>query len=81
VLRIRPQDKFPEITNEKEFFRVVKVGFSAKRKQMHNNLANGFKLSSQQVEQWLADNKINVKARAQDLSVKDWVNLYLSLPG
>jgi 16S rRNA (adenine1518-N6/adenine1519-N6)-dimethyltransferase len=56
----------------KEFFRVVKVGFSARRKTLVNNLANGFQLEKNIVEKLLEEVGIPVKARAQDLSVEEW---------
>ena len=80
VLKIVPKNKFPEVTDEKRFFRIVKVAFAAKRKQLHNNLSNGLGLSHEQVTAWLAQNKIDPKNRAEDLSMQDWVSLYKALP-
>lgn len=80
VIRIIPKNKYPEVTDVKKFFRIVKVAFAAKRKQMHNNLANGLKLDDVAVKDWLEKNNIDLKARAQDLSMDDWVNLYKSYP-
>jgi len=59
----------------KDFFRVVKVGFSARRKQLHNNLANGLRLKSEEVKNILLDLGLDIQVRAQDLSVDDWINL------
>jgi 16S rRNA (adenine1518-N6/adenine1519-N6)-dimethyltransferase len=80
ILRITPALKFPEIKDNKEFFRIVKIGFAAKRKQLHNNFVSGLKKSSQEIKSWLNQNKIDEKARAQDLSIEDWIKLYRSLP-
>ena len=57
---------------EKEFFRVVKIGFSARRKTLANNLANGFCLEKADVVKRLAESGIPEKARAQDVSVEEW---------
>lgn len=80
VLKITPHNKFKDIKDEKEFFRIVKVGFAAKRKQLHNNLSNGFKMSAEVVGKWLTQNKIDPKSRAEDLSIQDWINLYKTKP-
>ncbi len=60
---------------EKEFFRLVKIGFSARRKMLKNNLANGFHIKQEEAEKWLLDAGFAPKVRAQELSVKDWVKL------
>lgn len=80
VLRIKPRVKYPEVTDEKQFFRIVKVAFAAKRKQLHNNLSSGLSLPMEVVNAWLEKNKIDPKTRAQDLSMDDWVNLYKTYP-
>jgi len=59
----------------KDFSRVVKVGFSARRKQLHNNLANGLRLKSEEAKNILLDLGLDIQVRAQDLSVDDWINL------
>lgn len=58
-----------------DFFRTVKIGFAARRKQLHNNLANGFNVSSKKTTNIL--NKIGIKPtiRAQDLKIEDWINI------
>ena len=76
VLKITPRKQPIKVDDEKAFFRIVKVGFSSKRKQLHNNLANGLKMKPQEVAAWLEGNKIDPKSRAEDLSLGDWVNLY-----
>lgn len=60
---------------EKKFFQTVKIGFSAKRKMLKNNLSAGFKVSAREVEEKLLKVGIGSRARAQDLSLKDWALL------
>ncbi len=65
-----------DVDKEKDFFRLVKFGFSSKRKMLKNNLAGGYK-----IDQKLAENKIKIsgfdpKIRAQELSIKDWIKLF-----
>ncbi len=59
----------------KDFFRTVKIGFSARRKQLHNNLVNGFKITSEKTSKTLAKNGINPKIRAQELSIDQWIDI------
>lgn len=61
--------------NEKAFFRVVKAGFSAKRKKLRSSLSGGLAISKTEVEQLLAKAKISPDARAEDLSIGDWLRL------
>ncbi|MEI6596989.1 MAG: 16S rRNA (adenine(1518)-N(6)/adenine(1519)-N(6))-dimethyltransferase RsmA [bacterium] len=61
---------------EKDFFRLVKFGFSAKRKMLKNNLAAGFKISQEEAEKKIIEAGFNPKIRAQELSVADWLKLF-----
>jgi 16S rRNA (adenine1518-N6/adenine1519-N6)-dimethyltransferase len=61
---------------EKAFFRIAKIGFSAKRKMLKNNLAGGLKISSSEAEKILLTAGLNVQARAEDLSVSDWQKVF-----
>ena len=64
---------------EKEFFRLVKIGFSARRKMLKNNLANGFHISQETAEKWLTSAGFKTKIRAQELSVEDWKKLLVAV--
>lgn len=68
----------PPLSEEKErkFFRMVKLGFSAKRKMLKNNLAGGFHLSHEEAEQMIEKAGLNAKIRAQELSIKNWLKLF-----
>ncbi|MEN8252541.1 MAG: 16S rRNA (adenine(1518)-N(6)/adenine(1519)-N(6))-dimethyltransferase RsmA [Patescibacteria group bacterium] len=59
----------------KDFFRTVKIGFSAKRKTLANNLANGFQIDKKEVEKTLVEMGFSKSVRAQELSVDDWKKL------
>jgi 16S rRNA (adenine1518-N6/adenine1519-N6)-dimethyltransferase len=80
IMRITPRVKYPEVTDRKKFFSMVKVAFAAKRKQLHNNLTNGLHMDANGVAEWLASNSLDPKLRAQDLSMEEWVNLYRTTP-
>lgn len=76
VVLIRPENKYPEIGNSKLFFQIVKIAFAGKRKQIHNTLANGLKLSKEEIANLLKLAKIDVKIRPQDMTLEDWLRLY-----
>jgi len=66
------------------FFRIVKVGFSARRKMLKNNLFAGFKgmgleINLNQIEYAFLKCELSIKARPQDLSVDDWKKLIREL--
>jgi 16S rRNA (adenine1518-N6/adenine1519-N6)-dimethyltransferase len=61
--------------NERDFFRLVKIGFSARRKMLKNNLANGCHISHEEAEKRLKKAGCSEKIRAQELSVEDWIKL------
>jgi len=64
------------VQNEKEFFKLVKIGFSAKRKMLKNNLAAGFHITPEEAEKKVKKAGFNPKIRAQELSVEDWAKLF-----
>ena len=60
---------------EKDFFRVVKAGFSAKRKKLRSSLSGGLAMSKPEVEMMLSNAGISPDARAEDLSIEQWKSL------
>ncbi len=62
---------------EKKFFQLVKIGFSNRRKQLHNNLQNIF--PERNIKAVLSDLGLNPLTRAQDLSMQNWVDLFQKL--
>ncbi len=75
-----PQWKFPQIA-ERDFFRVVKAGFSARRKKLVNNLAAVLRLSSDDAHHALSSAGIPRLARAQELTLEQWAELVLEISG
>lgn len=63
------------------FFRLIKIGYSAKRKMLKNNLGNGLHLRASEVEKILVDAGYSAKARAQELSLEDWLILFAKFSG
>jgi 16S rRNA (adenine1518-N6/adenine1519-N6)-dimethyltransferase len=71
ILRTRSQPFLTDVA-EKDFFRVVKAGFSAKRKKIRSSLAGGMGVSKEQVVSWLEQAGINPDTRAESLSLEEW---------
>jgi 16S rRNA (adenine1518-N6/adenine1519-N6)-dimethyltransferase len=75
VLRIKdigkkyPDDDYPKI------FRLIKIGFSAKRKKLVNNLSAGLRLPKDEILAKLSFAGIGADVRAEDLGVEEWVRL------
>lgn len=72
--------------DEKKFFQIARIGFSARRKMLKNNLYNGFKgmgvnITGKDIEDILIKSDLKINARAQDLSVEDWKRLAMNLVG
>ena len=61
--------------DQKDFFRVVKAGFSAKRKKLRSSLSGGLSVSKASAEQLLKKADISPDIRAEDLAIADWRRL------
>ncbi len=75
-------DLYPEpllpLAQEDAFFRVVKAGFSQKRKQLKNNLL-ALGMGSERVAAALQQAHIDGQRRAETLNLPEWVALYQNL--
>jgi 16S rRNA (adenine1518-N6/adenine1519-N6)-dimethyltransferase len=71
----REQPLFPDV-DTKVFFRVVKAGFSQKRKTLLNSLSAGLQLDRAETTQLLQTANIQPTVRAQALSLQQWHDLY-----
>lgn len=61
--------------DESAFFRVVKAGFSAKRKKLRSSLSGGLNMEKSDVETMLNNRDISPDLRAEDLSINHWKSL------
>lgn len=61
--------------DEEQFFRVLRAGFSAKRKQLAKNLSSSLKIDRKLVEEALRKNGIEETIRAEELSMENWRGL------
>lgn len=74
ILRTRADSPLGDLS-EKEFFRVVKAGFSAKRKKLRSSLAGGLGISKEEAVALLRMAGIDPDVRAESLAINDWINL------
>jgi len=60
----------------KHFFRLIKAGFSNRRKTLVNSLSGGLQLPKPDVQHLLESADISPAARPQELSLAQWYELY-----
>lgn len=65
----------PNSQETKSFFRTVKIGFSARRKTLLNNIANGYHKEKNDIEKILTACHISPQSRAQELTLENWQDL------
>jgi len=75
ILRCRTKPLYPDV-DVRQFFHLVKAGFSNRRKTLLNSLSGGLHLSKELTGEMLKHTKIKPNARAQELSLDDWHRLY-----
>ena len=61
----------------KTFFKLIKAGFSQKRKTLRNSLSAGLSKSPQETESMLTSAGIDFMRRAETLSIEEWKELCL----
>lgn len=80
VISLERFDKWTKQLNneeEKALWRLMRIGFSAKRKMLKANLANGYKMPVDKIFKYFNNLGIKPTARAQELSLNDWLKLLL----
>ena len=81
VLRIDLSDKpTVDVEDVSWFFAVVRAGFSARRKQLHNVLSRRLALPGEEVKAALSRSGIEPSRRAQTLTLSEWARLCRELP-
>ena len=78
ILGRRDRPPFKDLDRQK-FFRIVKAGFSGRRKKLRSSLAGGLGISKQQADDILKKANIFPDARAQELTLKQWCQIYQSV--
>jgi 16S rRNA (adenine1518-N6/adenine1519-N6)-dimethyltransferase len=78
IVRLRyTGPKFTDI-NPNDFFRVVRAGFSERRKKLRSSLSGGLQLPKNVVDELLRTANIPTEARAQELDLDQWHQLTVS---
>jgi len=73
VMRIDTHPTPPvDVPSAKAFFRVVKAGFSMKRKQLKNSLSGGLQIKSKVARDILQKAEIDPQRRAETLTIEEW---------
>ena len=65
-----------DVANEGDFFRVVRAGFAAPRKQIRNSFSQGLGVEPSVGAIILAEAKIDPKRRPQTLDISEWIQVY-----
>jgi 16S rRNA (adenine1518-N6/adenine1519-N6)-dimethyltransferase len=69
------------VTDEGNFFKIVRAGFCAARKQILNSLSQGLKLPRSDTLSWLEKAGIESRRRAETLEVAEWARLEKTYAG
>jgi len=80
ILRTRSEPLVPA-EDERQFFRVVKAGFSEKRKKLRSSLAGGLGIEKPAAEELLARAGVSPDIRAEDVSIDQWLQLARTVDG
>ncbi len=74
-ITVFPEPKVPEDQLD-DFLRIVKFGYSQKRKKLTNSLGAGLHKETLEMRELLIQANINPEVRAEDLEVEDWKRLF-----
>jgi 16S rRNA (adenine1518-N6/adenine1519-N6)-dimethyltransferase len=73
-IEILPEPRIPSLQLD-SFFKLIKAGFSQKRKKLRNSLAGGLGITPVEAEKTLAAAGIDPIRRAETLSLEEWGEL------
>ncbi|HLR21490.1 MAG TPA: 16S rRNA (adenine(1518)-N(6)/adenine(1519)-N(6))-dimethyltransferase RsmA [Tissierellaceae bacterium] len=80
IIKLNIKEDIPNIDKDK-FFKVVKAGFSKRRKTILNSLSSyGFNTDKETIRKCLEQANIKEKERAEKLSIEDFINISTILP-
>lgn len=77
IVGLKPFQQTTLEVDETLFFRVVKAGFSQKRKKLINSLSAGMRVDKGTISSYFEELKIPLNSRAQQLNIEDWQKLAL----
>ncbi len=74
VVKLIPKKLFNS-QEDKAIFRIVRAGFSARRKTLMNNISSSLHIPKEVVTEVFQSLELRTDIRAQALSVEDWLRL------
>jgi len=74
VIHIVPEKRY-DSEQDRKIFQVARIGFSARRKTLANNLSSGLHIPKEIIEEKLREIGLRDDIRAQALSVENWESL------
>ena len=78
-LDVAKEKKYPVVTDEKQFFRMIKAAFAQRRKQLLNPLSAELGISKSELSEKLTKCGIKLTARPEELKMEDFVALYTAI--
>ena len=75
IVKLVPKRRVLEEKTEKELFRLIKIGFSSKRKTILNNLSAGYMKDKTTIRNILNKAEIEPTLRPQTISLDSWIKL------
>ncbi len=78
ILKWHEHQLFPDV-KPRLFFRLVKAGFSNRRKTLENSLAGGLRIKKVIARDFLQSANIIPNSRAQELTLQQWYQMYRSV--
>jgi 16S rRNA (adenine1518-N6/adenine1519-N6)-dimethyltransferase len=79
IIKLDVAAKITDSAADKFFFRVVRTGFSSKRKMLKNNLAGGLNLAPNIIVKIFSAQSLDLSIRAEELSLLDWQKIVAAL--
>ena len=77
ILRINVYPKPPvEVSDVASFFHTISCGFSSRRKQLRNSLAQALKMPPDEVTLLLEKAGVEAKRRAETLNLEEWKKIW-----
>ncbi len=75
IISLKPKAESLKPTEKELFFKLIKTGFSGKRKQLVNNLTKNFGMMKKDLLRVFEEMGINPDTRAENLSLNQWIEL------
>lgn len=75
VVKLIPKSSIGDEQTQKELFRLIKIGFSSKRKTIVNNLSSGYMIDKDSARSVLSKSAVEPSARPQTLSLEEWLKI------